>query len=331
MAIADSKALLADIMDVVDEHVTAKASRDLEKRLLDVLSGYEIATMIRDSSGDADNSQQLIDAFISAKTAEGLAKSSISLYRYRLVRLHEDTGIPIKKMTADHIKDYVAGEIDRGISKVTIKEMERLIWQFFRWLRDEELIRQNPTKNIKIVRAPYEQREAFSQTEVHIIKEACKTPRQRALIYFLLSTGCRKAEAISINIADVDFKNQQVTVMGKGSKVRIVYFDDVTALMLKRYLKTRKDKNPALFVANKAQRYSAGAITQVMRRLSKKTGIHVFAHRFRHTLAQTLLDRGMRIEEVQQILGHEKIDTTRRYCHANQRNAENSYRKYACM
>ena len=101
--------------------------------------------------------------------------------------------------------------------------------------------------------------------------------------------------------------------------------------MLNRYLKTRKDKNKALFVENGAKRYTVGAITQVMRRLSKKTGIHIFAHRFRHTLAQTLLDRGMRIEEVQQILGHEKIDTTRRYCHANQRNAENSYRKYACM
>ena len=331
MAIADSKALLADIMDAVDEHVTAKASRELEKRLLDVLGGYEIATMIRDESGDADNSQKLIDAFINAKTAEGLAKSSLYLYRYRLVRLHDDTGIPIKKMTADHIKDYVAGEIDRGISKITIKEMERLIWQFFRWLRDEELIRQNPTKNIKIVKATYEQREAFSQTEVHLIKEACHTPRQKALIYFLLSTGCRKSEVISINRKDVDFKNLQVTVTGKGNKTRTVYFDDVTALMLKRYLKNRKDKNPALFTQNGAKRYSVGAITQVMIRLSKKTGIHVFAHRFRHTLAQTLLDRGMRIEEVQQILGHEKIDTTRRYCHANQRNAENSYRKYACM
>ena len=89
MAIADSKALLADIMDAVDEHVTAKASRELEKRLLDVLDGYEIATMIRDESGDADNSQQLIDAFINAKTAEWLAKSSIYLYRNRLTRLYE--------------------------------------------------------------------------------------------------------------------------------------------------------------------------------------------------------------------------------------------------
>ena len=89
MAIADSRALLADIMDIVDEHVTAKASKELEKRILDVLDGYEIATMIRDGSGDADNSQQLIDAFINAKTAEWLAKSSIYLYRNRLTRLYE--------------------------------------------------------------------------------------------------------------------------------------------------------------------------------------------------------------------------------------------------
>ena len=331
MAIADNKALLSEIMNVVDDHVTAKASRQLEQQIMDVLEGYQVATMIRDDSGDADNSLQLVDAFIGAKTAEGLAKSSIYLYRYRLVRMYEDIGVPIKKINSDHIVSYIASEIERGIAKPTINGMERTIWQFFGWLREEGYIQKSPTKNIKVVRALYEQREAFSQTEVHLIKEACHTLRQKALIYFLLSTGCRKSEVISINRKDVDFKNLQVTVTGKGNKIRTVYFDDVTALMLQRYLKTRKDKNPALFVENKAQRYSTGAITQVMRRLSKKTGIHVFAHRFRHTLAQTLLDRGMRIEEVQQILGHTKIDTTRRYCHANQRNTENSYRKYACM
>ena len=331
MAIADSKALLADIMNLIDDHVTAKASRQLEQQIMDILDGYQIATMIRDDAGDADNSRQLIDAFINAKTAEGLAKSSLYLYRNRLTRLYEDTGVPIKKMNADHLKDYIASEIDRGLAKTTVNGFERTVWQFFKWLHEEGLIPKNPTRNIKVVKALYEQREAFSQTEVHLIKEACHTLRQKALIYFLLSTGCRKSEVISINRKDVDFKNLQVTVTGKGNKIRTVYFDDVTALMLQRYLKTRKDKNPALFVENKAQRYSTGAITQVMRRLSKKTGIHVFAHRFRHTLAQTLLDRGMRIEEVQQILGHTKIDTTRRYCHANQRNTENSYRKYACM
>lgn len=331
MAIADNKALLDDIMNIVDDYVTAKVSKDVRDQIFGVLSGYEIATMITDESGDSDNSQQLIDAFINAKTAEGLAKSSISLYRYRLVRLHKDTGIPIKKMTADHIKDYIASEINRGVAKTTIKEQERLIWQFFRWLRDEELINNNPTKNIKIVRAPFEQRDAFSQTEVQIIKEACTSDKHRAMIHFLLSTGCRKAELISINTADLDFKNLQLQVTGKGNKTRTVYFDDVTAMMLQRYLSKRKDKNPALFVDRCGNRYSCNAITQMFVRMTKKTKIHIFAHRFRHTLAQTLLDRGMRIEEVQQVLGHEKIDTTRRYCKANQRNTENSYRKFACM
>lgn len=96
MAIADSKALLADIMNIIDDHVTAKASRQLEQQIMDVLDGYQIATMIRDDAGDADNSRQLIDAFINAKTAEGLAKSSLYLYRNRLTRLYEDTGVHFK-------------------------------------------------------------------------------------------------------------------------------------------------------------------------------------------------------------------------------------------
>lgn len=331
MAIADNKALLSEIMNVVDDHVTAKASKLLEKQIMDILDGYQIATMIRNDSGDADNSYQLIDAFIAAKTAEGLAKSSITLYRGRLKRLYEDTGVPIKKMNADHLKSYIASEIDRGLSKTTVNGFERTVWQFFKWLHEEGLISQNPTRNIKVVKALFEQREAFSQTEIQIIKEACTSDKQRAMIHFLLSTGCRKAELISINTADLDFQNLQLQVTGKGNKTRTVYFDDLTAMMLKRYLKKRKDENPALFVDRCRKRYSENAITQMFIRMSKKTKIHIFAHRFRHTLAQTLLDRGMRIEEVQQILGHEKVETTRRYCHASQRNTENSYRKYACM
>jgi len=331
MAIADSKALLADIMNVVDDHLTAKASKLLEKQIMDILDGYQIATMIRNDSGNVDNSRQLIDAFIAAKTAEGLAKSSISLYRNRLTRLYEDVGVPIKKMNADHLKSYIASEIDRGLAKTTVNGFERTVWQFFRWLHEEGLIPQNPTRNIKVVKALYEQREAFSQTEIQLIKEACTSDKQLAMIHFLLTTGCRKAELISVDIADLDFMNLQLQVTGKGNKTRTVYFDDVTAMMLQRYLKKRKDDNPALFVDRFKNRYESNAITQMFNRMSKKTGIHVFAHRFRHTLAQTLLDRGMRIEEVQQILGHEKVETTRRYCHASQRNTENSYRKYACM
>ena len=331
MSVADTKALLAEIMNIVDDHVTAKASKMLEKQILDVLDGYQIATMIRDDSGDADNSLQLIDAFISAKTAEGLSKNTIKLYRYRLKRLYEDIGIPIKKMNADHLKDYIAAEIDRGIAKATINGFERTVWLFFKWLHEECMIAKNPTRNIKLVKALHEPRESFTGTEIELIKEACTSDKQRAMIHFLLTTGCRKGELISINTADLDFHNMKLEVTGKGDKTRTVYFDEVTAMWLRRYLGKRKDENPALFVTRCKKRYTENAITQMFIRMSEKTGIHVFAHRFRHTLAQTLLDRGMRIEEVQQILGHEKIETTRRYCHANQRNTENSYRKYACM
>lgn len=331
MSLADNKALLGEIMNVIDDHVTAKASRQIEKQLMDILDGYQIATKFHNSSGGPDNSHQLIDAFIAAKTAEGLAKSSITLYRNRLTRLYEDTGVPIKKMNADHLKDYIASEIDRGLAKVTVNGFERTVWQFFKWLHEEGLIPKNPTRNIKVVKALYEQREAFTGTEIELIKEACTSDKQRAMIHFLLTTGCRKGELISVNINDLDFRNLKLEVTGKGDKTRTVYFDDVTAMWLQRYLKKRKDQHPALFLAKGGKRYTDNAITQMFLRMSEKTGIHIFAHRFRHTLAQTLLDRGMRIEEVQQILGHEKIETTRRYCHASQRNTENSYRKYACM
>ena len=136
-----------------------------------------------------------------------------------------------------------------------------------------------------------------------------------------------------MNRDDIDFANLQLDVLGKGNKVRRVYIDNVTAMMLKRYLATRTDIDPALFYASRSNgRYTANGIRAMLNRIGERASVpNVHPHRFRRTLATNLIDRGMRIQEVAQILGHSNIDTTMGYIHFNQQNAENAYRKYACM
>lgn len=330
MPLLDKKALVSDLESRMDEYVPGKTSRAVLRDLLEILDGYDVITSTQ-TSGGADNSVELIELYLNAKAVEGLSPKTIAGYRGDLLRLYKDIGVPIRKMTVDHIRAYIASELERGVAKSTVRNREQRYSPFFKWLTNEELIDRNPMSNIATIKANPEPRFPFTGEEVQLLKEAAKNDKERAIIYFLLATGCRKEEMCSIDRDDVDYKNLKIQVCGKGDKQREVYFNDVTAMMLQRYLSSRKDTHPALFATKFRTRYSGSGITTMMIDLSERTGIHVYAHRFRHTFAQMCLDRGMSIEEVSLLLGHTKLDTTKNYAKANQKNTENSYRRFACM
>lgn len=330
MAILDKKALVADLEKRLEEYVPSKTARAVLHDLSDVLDGYDVATLAPAVEG-MDDSMDMINLYINAKTVEGLSPRSIASYRYELERLYNDVGVPFKSITVDHIRGYIASELERGISKITIKNREQKYAPFFKWLKNEEMIDRNPMLNIQTIKANPDIKKPFSGEEVQVIKESAANEMELALIYFLLATGCRKGEIAVLNRSDIDYKKLRFIVRGKGDKQRELYIDEVTAMMLQRYLKTRNDDDPALFVSRYRTRFTDAGLTAMMIRMSERTGIHVHMHRFRHTFAQMCLDRGMSIEEVSLLLGHSRLDTTKIYAKANQRDTENSYRKYACM
>lgn len=331
MSIQSKKLFLSELQERFDEYIPAKLVKQIIADILEVLEKYDLVALIEELSV-IDNSIQLIELFINAKAVDGLSRKSLSLYDYQLRRMYEAVQVPVTKMQVDHIRQYVANELARGISKKTVQGHERTIFQFFKWLHTEELIQRNPCTNMKTIKISKSKKEPFSAEEIQLIKESASNEKELAIIHFLLASGCRVGELVSISRNDIDWKNLKLNVTGKGAKTREVYFDEVSALMMQRYLSKRKDSHPALFFNSKGKkRYTENGIQEMMRRISRRTGIHVYPHRFRHTLAQTLLDRGMNIEEVAIILGHEKLDTTLNYAQANQKNTENNYRKFACM
>ena len=136
------------------------------------------------------------------------------------------------------------------------------------------------------------------------------------------------------DFGDVDFSEREIIVFGKGAKQRIVYFDDRTNLFLQKYLETREDDNPALFVHQKRTRNEylrldkSGLGTRV-RMWGRACGIEdVHPHRFRRTMATRALRAGMPIEQIQVILGHSSIETTRIYAKVNQDDVKYAHRKY---
>jgi site-specific recombinase XerD len=119
-------------------------------------------------------------------------------------------------------------------------------------------------------------------------------------------------------------------VLGKGNKERTVFIDDVTTMLLQRYLSERTDESPALFSGKGTSRMTPSGIRARLHNIAKRANIeNVHPHRFRRTLATTLINHGMQIQEVASILGHDKLDTTMKYVYIDKTNIKNSYRKYA--
>ena len=127
-----------------------------------------------------------------------------------------------------------------------------------------------------------------------------------------MSTACRVSEMVGLNRKDVDLLTGEAVVMGKGAKERTVYLNAPAKWYLKQYFESRKDDNPALFVSELQpfNRLEISGIEILIRRLGRTVNAKAFPHKLRHTAATNALRRGMPIEQVQKMLGHEKIDTT---------------------
>ena len=174
-------------------------------------------------------------------------------------------------------------------------------------------------------------KETYSDESLEIMRDFAGNIRDLALIDLLSSTGMRVGELVKLNRNDIDFENRECIVFGKGDKERKVYFDARTKIHLQRYLSKRKDENPALFVTLLApfNRLKISGVEIRLRELGRKLNIpKVHPHKFRRTLATVAIDKGMPIEQVQHLLGHQNIDTTMQYAMVNQTNVKNSHRKF---
>ena len=202
---------------------------------------------------------------------------------------------------------------------------------FFSWLEEEDYIIKSPMKRIHKVKTAVIVKDTIPDEKVEILRDNCTNLRDRAMIDFLLSTGIRVGELVRLNIDDIDFSERECVVYGKGDKERKAYFDAKTKIHLLNYIDSRTDSNEALFVSlNKPHsRLTESGVELRLREMGKKLGVEkVHPHKFRRTMATRAIEKGMPIEQVQKILGHEQIDTTLRYAMVNQNNVKLSHRKY---
>ena len=320
------------INDVMQSMLPCLNNAQLEKLqavMQYVLFQYEIT---KKDENTEDTTLNLVDLFLSAKRVEGCSEKSLKYYHTTIQAMLSTVNKDIKQIETEDIRSYLTSyQQQKQSCRVTIDNIRRILSSFFSWLEDEDHILKSPVRRIHKVKAVINIKETYSDEALEMMRDNCTEPRDLAMIDMLASTGMRVGEMVLLNRNDIDFNERECVVFGKGNKERVVYFDARTKIHLKNYLQSRTDDNPALFVSLKSpyNRMNIGGIETCLRRLGKQLGLQrVHPHKFRRTLATMAIDKGMPIEQLQQLLGHKRIDTTLQYAMVKQSNVKIAHRKY---
>lgn len=306
------------------------------QKLCDVLEhcffNLDIVALDSQALNHGKENVTLKEEFLSAKQVEGCSERSVNYYSSTLDNLIKSLIKPFNQVETEDLRVYLSEYQKRNnASKQTIDNIRRILSSFFTWLEDEDYILKSPVRRIHKIKTTKQVKETYSDETLERLRDNCKCIRDLAIIDILSSTGMRVGELVKLNRVDVDFANRECVVLGKGSKERIVYFDARTKLHLQNYLNSRKDENEALFVSllEPHNRLEIAGVEIMLRKLGRSLEINkVHPHKFRRTLATRAIDKGMPIEQVQKLLGHQKIDTTMEYAIVDQQNVKNSHKKY---
>lgn len=320
-----------DIIQGMLPYIDNAQADKLRQVLHSVMENYEIVES-DDRSPTEPANKKLMDAFLSAKRIEGCSEKTLKYYQKTIDAMLFGIGKGASHIITDDLRSYLTKYQDeKKSSKVTIDNIRRILSSFFSWLEDEDYILKSPVRRIHKVKSASTIKETYSDEALECMRDNCDNLRDLALIDVLASTGMRVGELVLLNIDDINFEERECVVFGKGSKERIVYFDARAKIHLQNYLKVRTDNNSALFVSLKSpfNRLKIGGIEVRLRELGKKLNLpRVHPHKFRRTLATVAIDKGMPVEQLQRLLGHQKIDTTLQYAMVKQSNVKIAHRKY---
>ena len=284
------------------------------------------------AEGGSTARQDLIQVFLAAKRVEGCSDKTVRYYDSTLRNMFACINKEPEQISTEDLRIYLDSYQQKSrAGKVTIDNIRRILSSFFSWLEDEDYIVKSPVRRIHKVKTCKTVKETYADEALEIMRDQCGNIRDLALIDLLASTGMRVGELVLLNRDDIDFANRECVVLGKGNKQRKVYFDARAKIHLQRYLASRSDDNPALFVSLQRphNRWQIRGIENRLHALGEKLSLcRIHPHKFRRTLATMAIDKGMPIEQVQQLLGHQNIDTTLQYAMVNQANVKQSHRKY---
>lgn len=268
--------------------------------------------------------------YLAIKKLDGLSIKTLKNYELNLLIFASFIKKPIATVNTMDIRIFLVQRCKELKASSTNGQIS-ILKSFFGWLHNEEYIPKNPMNKIKQTKEPKKLRHALNDEEVENLRQVCKTDREKALIEFLISTGCRLSEATQINIDMINWSDRSIYVIGKGNKERQVYFSIKSKILLKKYLKNRKGCNEALFISERAPygRLGNRAVESIIHKIAIRAQFDkaVFPHLFRHSFATHNLNAGMPLPILQKLMGHSSGDTTMIYAEMSEENVRHEYRR----
>lgn len=280
-----------------------------------------------------NNLRRRVKQFLNAKRVDGLSEKTLREYRYKLDTFMSQVDKHVTKITVDDIRDYIVYLYEERHNRdSSVQTHINTLRSLFSWLRDEGIIKRNPMAKIKSLKIDRKAaRVPLSAEETERYRDACQNYREKALFEVYLSSGCRLDELVGKTIDDINWQERSLSVLGKGGKERTVYFSVRAKLMLEEYFKRRRGDTRALFASSRwpYNPIQARAVEQIIRRIGDRAKIQqrVFPHRLRHTFATSSYERGMELPIIQQLLGHNDINTTEIYVEISQSTVRHAYEK----
>lgn len=322
--------LMTTVMQQMLPYLDNTQLKRLKQTLEQTFFHYEVVDA--EVKPEEDNSSDLVATFIAAKRIEGCSEKTLKYYQTTINAMTSSLSKNVRHILTEDLRMYLTEYQSKNkSSRVTIDNIRRILSSFFSWLEDEEYIIKSPVRRIHKVKTANSIKETYSDEDLEKMRDNCDELRDLAMIDMLASTGMRVGEMVLLNRDDINFLERECIVFGKGDKERIAYFDARTKLHLQEYLDSRIDTNPALFVTLRAphERIQIGGIEHRLREMGKRLNIQkVHPHKFRRTLATMAIDKGMPIEQLQRLLGHQRIDTTLQYAMVKQSNVKMAHKKY---
>lgn len=292
------------------------------------LKNYDIVDKCTEVAVVDNSSERILKLFFGTLLTEGKAKSTVEAYKLFFKNFLYEIGKQLNEVKPFDIRVYFA-EKQKEVSLRTCENQRSILSSFYYWQTNNGLISTNPMSNISPIKYEEEVKLPFSDVELDKLRMNCVTLRERAELELMLSSGVRVSELCALDISDIDFRTNTILVRkGKGNKQRMTYMDNVCAGYLQRYLDTRKDDDPCLFLAgsNSCKRISKATVEFDLKKIGERSGIQkVHPHRCRRTFATNLAKKKMDIQTISQLMGHSNISTTTLYISLDNTQIKNAY------
>ncbi len=302
------------------------------REIIKIMREYDVQTA---QVYDRSNLPRRVEAFLAAKRIDGCRPKTIKGYRERLKMFMTQCSKPVQQITTDDLREYLAYLVDeRHLMDNSVQAHINTLRSFFSWLVDEDNIRKSPMRKIKSLKIDkLRSRHPLTAEQLELVRDGCRGYKEKALVEFLVSSGCRVSEVAGLRVDDIDWRDRKCKVIGKGNKERTVYFSVRAKLMLQLYIAERRG-GEALFASSRApyEPLTDRGIEKMISKLGKRIGMErpLYPHLMRHTFASHALNCGMELTIIQHLLGHSDPKTTLIYAEIDPIRVQYEYNRMIC-